>query len=350
MESRTRVEAALDLDVADRPPIGAWGHSYLKEWSPKDLASATIGAQRAYGWDFVKFQPRATCFAETFGAKFHPSGDPLKAPVSEGSLIRAPADWEKVARIDPNPSPLADQVESVGLVAGELGAGIPVMQTVFSPISVAAYLSGRTKRRLIEALRDSRNEFTDALERIASVLVDFSIRSVEAGAAGIFYAISGYASSYFISSEEYRSRLLEFDRRVLEALPTAAWFNVVHICGSRIHFDLTKELPVRAVSWSVHGRDNPSLQDGLTRSAKAAMGGIDQRGTLLRGPKEAIAQEADAAIKANGGRGVLLAPGCSVPPEVPAAHLTALSEAARPSPRSRKLRGADADQLSGREE
>src|SRR5256886_7710602 len=80
MDGRERVEAALTLGLGDRPPVGAWGHTYREEWSPEDLAAVTVERARRFGWEFVKFQPRARSFAEAFGAVFHPSGDPLRGP------------------------------------------------------------------------------------------------------------------------------------------------------------------------------------------------------------------------------------------------------------------------------
>ncbi|TMC33908.1 MAG: hypothetical protein E6J28_13740 [Chloroflexi bacterium] len=60
MTGRKRVEAAIAMGVADRPPVGAWGHTYREEWSPSDLAAITVDRARRFGWDFVKFQPRAS--------------------------------------------------------------------------------------------------------------------------------------------------------------------------------------------------------------------------------------------------------------------------------------------------
>src|SRR5438046_4744443 len=72
MTGRKRVEAAIAMGVADRPPVGAWGHTYREEWSPPDLAAITVDRARRFGWDFVKFQPRASPFAEAFGSVSHP--------------------------------------------------------------------------------------------------------------------------------------------------------------------------------------------------------------------------------------------------------------------------------------
>ena len=70
MDSRARVEAALAGGEVDRPPAGAWGHRYRDEWSPDRLAEVTVDRATRFGWDFVKFQPRATFFAEAFGPGF----------------------------------------------------------------------------------------------------------------------------------------------------------------------------------------------------------------------------------------------------------------------------------------
>jgi uroporphyrinogen-III decarboxylase len=55
------------------------------------------------------------------------------------------------------------------------------------------------------------------------------------------------------------------------------------------------------------------------------MGGLNQRSTLVYGPAAKIKSEAESAIKVTGGRGLLLAPGCSVPPRVRDANLEAIT-------------------------
>src|ERR1700704_7079332 len=93
MNGRGRVEAALAMGVADRPPVGAWGHTYREEWSPEALAKVTIQRARRFGWDFVKFQPRASSFAEAFGARYQGSGHSLRAPKEVEHPIHGYKDW-----------------------------------------------------------------------------------------------------------------------------------------------------------------------------------------------------------------------------------------------------------------
>jgi uroporphyrinogen decarboxylase len=324
MTSRDRVEAALRLDVADRPPAAAWGHAYREEWDAERLAEVTVERARRLGWDFVKLQPRATCFAEAFGAVWRPSGHRLKGPVLESWPVRSSEDWSRVREVDAAVPALADQVEALRRVADALGPEVPVIQTVFSPLTVAGYLVGKDASRMVRDLRSRPEVVGPALDVIALALIDFARRSMAAGAAGVFYAISGYASAESMPLAVYRELVLPSDLAVVGRLPPEAWFNVLHLCGSRIHFDVVGELPMQVTSWSTTNRGNPSLVDGRDRSRRPVMGGLGQRTTLLRGSPEAIRGEAQAAIESTGGRGLLLAPGCSVPPMAREANLAAM--------------------------
>lgn len=323
MTGRERVEAALAMGVADRPPVGAWGHTYREEWSPAALAAITVERARHFGWDFVKFQPRASCFAEAFGSVYHASGHSLRAPVLDEAAVPDLQSWSSVVVV--NQKALDDQVESIGIVTRELGRDVPVIQTVFSPITVGGYLVGKSQSRIVRELRRHPDKVRPALDRVAEALVDFSRRSIAAGAAGIFYAISGYAGRNVMSEEVYRDLVLPYDLAVLSALPRDAWFNAVHLCGSNLNFALARDLPTQAVSWSIHNQGNPSLGEGQKIAGRAVMGGLSQRSTLLYGPPAKIKAEAELAVQQTGGRGVLVAPGCSVPPRVRDVNLEAIA-------------------------
>ena len=325
MDGRQRVEAALALGMGDRPPVGAWGHAYAAEWSPAELAAATVERARRFGWDFVKFQPRATCFAEAFGSVYKPSGHRLKGPVLVSTAVDDIESWRDVSLANPNA--LDDQVESLAIVVRELGPGVPVIQTVFSPITVAGYLVGKSKARAVRELRKYPDVVRPALERIADALADFSRKSVEAGAAGIFYAISGYASRDALAEAVYRELVLPLDMRVLEQVPKEAWFNVLHLCGSNLNFGLSRDLPTQVVSWSVHNQGNPTMAEGRKISGKAVMGGMGQRASLQYGPPAEVEAEARRVMDETGGIGLLLAPGCSVPPRARDANLAAMMSA-----------------------
>ena len=319
------MEAAIAGRLVDRPPTGAWGHTYKEEWSPEALARITVERARKFGWDFVKFQPRASTFAEAFGSEYKAAGHALRAPVLVRAAVPDLESWRDVELV--NPQALADQVESIGIVARELGPDVPVIQTVFNPITVGGYLVGKSQSRIVRELRKHPDIVVPALEKIADALADFSRDSVQAGAAGIFYAISGYAGRGVMPEATYRELALPLDMRVMSRLPKEAWFNVLHLCGSNLNFALAREFPVQVVSWSIHNQGNPSLAEGREIAGRAVMGGLGQRSSLLYGPPEKVEAEARRAIEDTGGRGLLLAPGCSVPPRARDANLAAMTAA-----------------------
>src|SRR5258708_30240931 len=192
MTGGERVRAAIEMGVADRPPVGAWGHWSREEWWPEALAAITVERARQFGWDFVKFQPRASSFAEAFGSVYKPAGHRLKGPVMVSEAVPDLESWRTVKLV--NPKALDDQVQSIGIVARELGSQVPVIQTVFSPITIGGYLVGKSQSRVVRELRRHPDVVRPALENIAEALLGFSRRSVEAGAAGIFFLILGRAS------------------------------------------------------------------------------------------------------------------------------------------------------------
>ncbi|HEY7282825.1 MAG TPA: uroporphyrinogen decarboxylase family protein [Actinomycetota bacterium] len=320
MEPADRIRAAVALEPTDRPPAAWWGHTYREEWSAPDLARVTARRQREFGWDVVKLQPRACCFAQAFGSEYRPAMEFRDAPALVRPAVLRVEDWDRVTAAEAPVPSLIEQNDALRAVIGELGPGVPVIQTVFSPLTVAGYLAGEDRARTAAELRERPDLVGPALARIAHDLASFAASAVDAGAAGIFFAVSGFASVDLMSVDDYRRLVLPYDRRVLDAV-AGAWLNVLHLCGPRLSFELADDLPSHVVSWSSHQPGNPALADGRSLAGRAVMGGLDHEGALVRGTPAEVRAERDAAIEAAGGVGLVVAPGCSVPPEAPEENL-----------------------------
>ena len=338
MEPGERIRAVIARERPDPPPAAWWGHTYREEWSAPDLARATVERQREFGWDLVKLQPRACCFAQAFGSEYRADPDFRSAPALVRPALPTIDDWDTLLAVhtvhddeqigpatDASVPSLREQTEALRAVVEELGPEVPVIQTVFSPLTVAGYLAGEDRERAVRELRERPGITTRALMRIADVLAGFVEDSVQAGAAGVFFAVSGFASTDLLSEDDYRRRVLPSDRRVLDAVPMSAWLNVLHLCGPRLSFGLVRELPSHVVSWSVHLPGNPSLGEASQLSRRVVMGGIDHERTMVSGSPSDVRAERDAAIAGVDGMGVIVAPGCSVPPEAPEANLRAVT-------------------------
>ena len=309
---RERVRAALALEVADHPPVSAWGHFYDREWAVASLAEATIAAARRHRFDFVKLQIRASCFAEAFGAAWRYSGSPTEEPV----LIRAGGatveEWRRIAEGPSSSVPLSDQVAVLRAVGAELGPEVPVIQTVFSPGMVAWFLAGRDTARLAGLVAAEPELMAAALDTIARMLASFTSDSIEAGAAGVFYAVNPLADTTIVTAEEYRRVYLPADRSVVAAAHQG-WFNMLHLCGAHINLELVAELRLSSLNWAAEEAGNPGLAQARDRFGLAVAGGVGRHSPLRLDAGEMRAAGA-AALAETGRRGHLLTPGCSSSP------------------------------------
>jgi uroporphyrinogen decarboxylase len=329
MNKRERVEAALRGAEVDRLPISFWGHDYLREWTAEGLAHAMLDNYRAHDWDYMKVNPRASYHVEDWGAILDRSKDPNHGHKFLQAPVRYPDDWTKLRPLEPDKGVLGEMLAALRLIREELKGEIHFIMTIFSPLSVAKYLAGNQPDPVRESISGHRKALESALDTIARVYAEFALACLEAGAGGIFFATTGWASRDQLREDEYRTFGVPYDLRVLEAFAGKAPFNVLHNCGENIYFDLLAGYPVEAISWAATSPGNPALGEGRKRSGKAVMGGVDEKSTLPEGTPEDVAAEVAAAIEQTGGRGLLVAPGCSIPPRTPRANLQAAAAAAR---------------------
>ena len=329
MNKRERVDAALRGAQVDRVPVSMWGHSYLKEWSAEELAAAMLDNYRAYDWDYMKVNPRASYHVEDWGAKLERSNDVNRGPAFVSWPVNSPDDWRRIRALEPDAAVLGEQLAALRLIRDNIAGEAYFIQTIFSPLSVAKYLAGNRAAPVKESIASSPDALRAALDAITETFATYATACLEAGASGLFFATTGWASRDELTEDEYRAFGIEYDLRVLEAVRGKAPFNVLHNCGDNIYFDLLADYPVEAISWAATLSGNPTLAEGQQRTSKAVMGGVSEKTTLPDGTPQQVAEEVRQAIEQTGGRRVLIAPGCSIPPRTPQANLTAAAAAAR---------------------
>lgn len=343
LNHRERVQVSLELETPlDRPPVMAWGHDFVAEWSPEQLAESTLERARRFDWDVVKVQPRASCFAEAFGAGYGPSGSAAEGPRLSSWTIESAESWATLPEVDGSDPALSDQVETVAKVAADIGGERLVLQTVFSPFTVASYLAANGKAearrprldliakdqaRALRHLDERPDLMTEALVVITRTLINYIDRSANAGAGGFFYAIGGSASADALDQSRYEDLLLPHDLAVLGSVPIGMPV-FVHLCGPRLNFDLARRLPAAAVSWATSEPGNPSLAEGRDRSGRAAVGGIAEHAVLAHGSPDDVTRSVRAAIDDTQGRGLIVGPGCTVPPATPIENLAVMVSSA----------------------
>lgn len=334
---RQRFNAVVAGEPADRPPVSAWRHFIDSEHGAEALAGAMVRFQKQYDWDFIKFNPRATYYAETWGNEYNPAVYDGVIPSLVRPVVKNAADLERITVLPGDHGPLGEQVEAVRLARQALGPDVPILQTVFSPLGVLENLTGRkalsghapvvrAANTLLPLLAENRAAVHKALKNIAATLASFTEGVLKAGADGLFFAELGLARTGYLTTEELDELARPYDLVVLEALKGAP--AALHTCGPHGNPERFVSYPVQILQWADRAEGNPLLVDSAPWiGKKAVLGGVDE--TLFgTGAAPQIAAQAAEVVKALAKRPFLLSPGCAVPITVSDAELRALRSAA----------------------
>ena len=339
MNKHERVAAALAGSPVDRPPVSAWRHFVGREENAADLTAAMLEFHRAYDWDWLKVNPRATYFAEAWGNTYDFSQYVSVVPRATRVTLESVADLQNIRPIDPSGGAFGEQLDALSRIRAGVDGDVPIIQTVFSPLSVVAWLAGGpagfdlpglpSSLPLVRAaIQEAPEALESALDAIATTLAGYVRLTLEAGADGIFFAIVRLARHGYLTREQYARFGRPYDLRVLEAAAGAP-LNVLHICGDRVYFDAVTEYPVHALNWNSVLPGNPSFGAGAAATRAAVMGGVDEGETLPRGTPADVIGAVYAALAETGGRRTLVSPGCSIDQRTSADNLVALRDAAR---------------------
>jgi uroporphyrinogen decarboxylase len=317
-----RVRAALKGEETDRVPISLWRHWPVEDETPQGLAAATLRWQRDYDFDLVKLTPTGTYGIEDWGAKtaYVPNDHGVRTVVQYG--VTSGDQWPGLEQLDVRRGYLGNQIAAVQLVAEELQDNVPILQTIFSSLTIARKLAGD---RIFADLRLRPETFRWGLQIIAETTARFALECIRAGAHGVFFATQ-CATYRLLSEAEYREFGKTYDRIVLDAVRPEAQIILIHAHGQDLMFDLVTDYPADAINW--HDRITwPSLKEARERFSGLLVGGINEWQTLLKGPPAAIQAEIQDAIAQTGGRRYMIGPGCVLPINTPPPHIRAAREA-----------------------
>lgn len=320
--SRDRLAAALRGEVADRPPIALWRHFPERDQSAPDLAAVTLEWQRDYPGDFVKFMPPGDYPTIDWGLRSvfdgAPGGTrrPIFHPVGEAR------DWERLPAIDVRTGFNAEILAAIGLTRRGLSDDVPLLQTIFSPLTIAAKLSNGA---VATHLRQSPASVHAGLRRIVEVTRAFALASLAAGADGFFFATQ-FADRDKLDEPSYREFGVPYDLQVLADLPAETPL-LLHFHGRTPMLELADRYPAGALSWHDR-RFGPSLADVRQGQTRAVAGGIDEE-AIVGATAHDVATQVSDTLRANDHRGLIVAPGCVIPVATPPENIRAALEAAR---------------------
>ncbi len=321
MSKRERLEATFAGEAVDRPPVALWRHWPVDDQYGEQLARAHLNFQGTYDFDFIKITPSSNYCVAGYGAETYWEGNQEGTRSWGPWVIRTPEDWTKLNPLDPSEGLLGEVVTANSLIGQSVGEEVPFIQTIFNPLSQAKNLAGP---RLLSDIRQHPDAVKAGLATITESIIRFVEALKPAGTAGIFLALQ-HATYDLLTEAEYREFCQPLDLQILEATE-GMWFNLIHLHGTNVMFDLVAEYPAQVINW--HDVETPPpLSEAMDRTDMTLCGGLRQWETMVRGTPKTVQAEAQAALKITGGRRFILGTGCVTPITAPTCNILATRKA-----------------------
>ena len=323
MTKRERLEATMAGQAVDRPAVALWRHFPVDDRRAQELAAAQFAFQRLYDFDLIKVSPSSSFSVEDWGVQDRYMGNTEGTYEQERCPVASSEDWLRLPVLDPDQGALGRQLGCLEIIGQGLRQDkVPFIQTVFNPLAQAKKLVGL--ERMLIMMRQEPKAFKAGLETITQTTIAFLEAAKRTLMAGIFYAVQ-YAGYAYMSEAEYREFGEPYDRRILEHLD-GTWFNMLHIHGRDVMFDLLADYPVQAINW--HDQETPpSLKEAAARTDKVLVGGLSQIDTMMRGTPEDVRAKVADAVAQTGGKRFILGVGCVTMVATPWGNISAARQA-----------------------
>ncbi|MFW9856977.1 MAG: uroporphyrinogen decarboxylase family protein, partial [Candidatus Thorarchaeota archaeon] len=178
---------------------------------------------------------------------------------------------------------------------------------------------------LLEHLVQDRTLLKEQIQMLTKLMSEFCGAVLDAGSDGLFLTTQHFNSLLSASS------LNDFEFQPLKALLDQyhhkSAFNVLHLHGNSPFFHKATELPhVSAINWHDQ-RTKPSLLEARQHFDRGLLGGLDEMGILKTGTRGDIEQAIYSIHRQFNDWGLMFAPGCVLPLDIPDEHLTWVAEA-----------------------
>jgi len=334
MTREERIKAALQGKEVDRQPVSVWMHFSEFDQDPRSLAEHMVSFNEQFDYDFIKMVPFGAYSTPDWGAKVTIYCDKYKEPVVSAPGISSIEDYYGIKALPPIQGTWGKQLQLAQYTGKLVKKNTPFIQTIFAPTTTLRKLAGK---RLIQDMEQEPEAVHNALVEITKTTIDFIKACVDAGVSGFFLATQCAATDY-MSAEQHAEFCKPYDLQVINSYKDATYFNVLHIHGNNIMFDIVKNYPVNCLNWHDRFIDGLDFAKARTMSDKAFLGGIKDAPEIVdgvlkydsfitRSTPAQIKEHIKQAIDMLGGKGLIVSPGCVADPRVSDENLHAVRQA-----------------------
>jgi uroporphyrinogen decarboxylase len=290
MNKIERVRAILAGQPVDRPAFSVWYHFGTQHASPEKTAEVHLDFFEAYDLDLLK----------VMNDYDYPMPDGLEA-------VETPEDLKRIGPLDVTRTPMGNQLKSVEILAKKLKGKALLVDTVFNAWnSLKRYMAKGAMSRL---MAEHPEDLLAALKIVNSNLIQYSLASMERGAAGIFLSVPATAET--LKAEEYEKFMRPFDVDLLKFLQGKGECHILHAHGEKLYLDRMLDYHVQALSWAdLNG--GPTIAQARQKTPLTLMAGIDHVNFPNMSVKK-VKEQVRAALAQAGDTRFILAPGCAIP-------------------------------------
>lgn len=317
----------LDGESPDRFAASFWRHFYHREHCAEETAEAMVSFQKRFDWDFIKINPRAEYHAEGWGLKLEWSHDEFTKHKKTAFPVVMVEDWDRIEPLKLSTPVLDEHLKGVSMVRRGVGKDVPILMTVFTPLAVAGRMLP-DQNLLVEHLRGSPDKVEQALQAITETFQEFVMELRNAGADGIFFATTQWASSDMLTWEEYQRFGVPYDQEVIKASGDDA-LNLLHVCSANNFLTKLVEIDYHCqlYNWDSDNPTNLPLDKAYDLlKGKTLVGGVDQHGWLLKSTATEVSSQIKKIKQQHDSSRLIIGPGCTIPPEVPLENLQAIRD------------------------
>ena len=131
-----KIKAAIKGEDLEEIPVSVWWHFPESDLDAENLCEAQLAFQQRFDPDLVKVCPSGGYPSVAFGAEIEYYGSPTGAPRVRTPSIKSTEDWGALEELDAQDGILGEMLEAVECIAEGLEGEVPLIQTVFSPLTI----------------------------------------------------------------------------------------------------------------------------------------------------------------------------------------------------------------------
>ncbi len=317
--SLSKIEGLKALEkgeILEPIPYAMWRHFPVDDLYADKLAKKQLDYLEKFDSIVMKVSPNGRYCVVDWGCEIAFDENKMSGSAyCTNYRIKTIDDWSTLEELDVNQGMFGEQLKALKLINEGMDAPTPFVETVFNPLMVAAKMV-ETRELFVQSLRENPKIFHDGMKTITKVMTEFSKASIENGASGLFLATQE-ATIDLLTEKEYKEFGMNYDLELLNAIESKAEFNIVHIHGENIMFDLiANNYKVQALNW--HDQlTTPTIGEAAKKFKGILMGGIEEKEFLLRATNDELKATLQEVIDATNGQRLIISPGCVIPINVP---------------------------------